>query len=59
MTRWLRADELRLGLGCMRLDPDDVATVGAAVEAGISAPMVSPLQDGIRNGRRGWRRIRA
>jgi aryl-alcohol dehydrogenase-like predicted oxidoreductase/predicted kinase len=33
---WLREDELRIGLGCMRLDPDDVGTVAAAVEAGIT-----------------------
>jgi aryl-alcohol dehydrogenase-like predicted oxidoreductase len=33
---WLRDDELRIGLGCMRLDPDDVGTVAAAVEAGIT-----------------------
>ena len=33
---WLRPDELRIGLGCMRLDPDDSATVEAAVAAGIT-----------------------
>ena len=33
---WLRPAELRIGLGCMRLDPDDSATVEAAVEAGIT-----------------------
>ena len=33
---WLRPDELRVGLGCMRLDPDDAATVEAAVAAGIT-----------------------
>jgi aryl-alcohol dehydrogenase-like predicted oxidoreductase len=32
---WLSASELRVGLGCMRLDPDDVATVIAAFGAGI------------------------
>ena len=32
-----RPDELRIGLGCMRLDPDDAAeTIAAAVEAGIT-----------------------
>ena len=34
--RWLRPDELRIGLGCMRLDPDDVATIEAAAAAGIT-----------------------
>ncbi len=33
---WPSASELRVGLGCMRLDPDDVATVSAAVEAGTT-----------------------
>ncbi|HKX47045.1 MAG TPA: aldo/keto reductase [Gaiellaceae bacterium] len=33
---WLRPDELRIGLGCMRLDPDDSATVEAALAAGIT-----------------------
>jgi aryl-alcohol dehydrogenase-like predicted oxidoreductase len=33
---WLGPDELRIGLGCMRLDPDDSATVEAAVAAGIT-----------------------
>ena len=33
---WLRPDELRIGLGCMRLDPDDSATVEAAFEAGVT-----------------------
>jgi aryl-alcohol dehydrogenase-like predicted oxidoreductase len=33
---WLRPDELRIGLGCMRLDPNDSATVEAALEAGIT-----------------------
>ena len=33
---WLRRDELRIGLGCMRLDPDDVATIQAAAAAGIT-----------------------
>ncbi len=36
---WLREDELRVGLGCMRLpsDEDDArATIAAAVEAGIT-----------------------
>ncbi len=33
---WLRPDELRIGLGCMRLHPDDSATVEAAVDAGIT-----------------------
>ena len=33
---WLSQTELRVGLGCMRLDPDDVATIGAAIEAGIT-----------------------
>jgi aryl-alcohol dehydrogenase-like predicted oxidoreductase len=36
---WLRDDELRVGLGCMRLPPDEdaaVATIAAAAEAGIT-----------------------
>ena len=33
---WLQSDELRIGLGCMRLDPNDSATVEAALEAGIT-----------------------
>jgi aryl-alcohol dehydrogenase-like predicted oxidoreductase len=37
MTAWLDAQELRIGLGCMRL-PDDraLATIGAAADAGIT-----------------------
>ena len=34
MTNWLGPDELRVGLGCMRLD--DVATIEAAVDAGVT-----------------------
>jgi aryl-alcohol dehydrogenase-like predicted oxidoreductase/predicted kinase len=33
---WLQPDELRVGLGCMRLAPDDVETIAAAVDAGIT-----------------------
>ena len=33
---WLREDELRIGLGCMRLEPDDTATMAAAVAAGVT-----------------------
>jgi aryl-alcohol dehydrogenase-like predicted oxidoreductase len=36
---WLRSDELRVGLGCMRLPSDEkdaAATIAAAVEAGIT-----------------------
>jgi aryl-alcohol dehydrogenase-like predicted oxidoreductase/predicted kinase len=33
---WLREDDLRIGLGCMRLAPDDTATVAAALDAGIT-----------------------
>jgi aryl-alcohol dehydrogenase-like predicted oxidoreductase len=33
---WLSPSELRVGLGCMRLEPDDEATILAAVEAGIT-----------------------
>ena len=33
---WLGDDELRVGLGCMRLGPGDVATVAAAAGAGIT-----------------------
>jgi aryl-alcohol dehydrogenase-like predicted oxidoreductase len=36
---WLRPDELRVGLGCMRLPPDEdlaLATIAAAAEAGIT-----------------------
>jgi aryl-alcohol dehydrogenase-like predicted oxidoreductase/predicted kinase len=36
MTVWLRPDELRVGLGCMRLDADAVDTIAAAVAAGIT-----------------------
>ena len=37
MTSWLDPGELRVGLGCMRLDPDDVEpVVAAAVAAGIT-----------------------
>lgn len=36
---WLRSDELRVGLGCMRLPSDDeaaTATIAAAVDSGIT-----------------------
>jgi aryl-alcohol dehydrogenase-like predicted oxidoreductase len=33
---WLTASDLRVGLGCMRLAPGDVATIEAAVGAGIT-----------------------
>jgi aryl-alcohol dehydrogenase-like predicted oxidoreductase/predicted kinase len=33
---WLRPDELRVGLGCMRLERDDVETIAAAIGAGIT-----------------------
>ena len=36
---WLRPDELRVGLGCMRLPPEEdlaLATIAAAVESGIT-----------------------
>jgi aryl-alcohol dehydrogenase-like predicted oxidoreductase/predicted kinase len=36
---WLRSDELRVGLGCMRLSADEevaTATIAAAVDAGIT-----------------------
>jgi aryl-alcohol dehydrogenase-like predicted oxidoreductase/predicted kinase len=37
LSGWLEPGELRVGLGCMRLEPDDVtAVVAAAVEAGIT-----------------------
>lgn len=35
MTGWLAPDELRIGLGCMRLE-GDAATIAAALEAGIT-----------------------
>jgi aryl-alcohol dehydrogenase-like predicted oxidoreductase len=34
VTHWLGPDELRIGLGCMRLD--DLGTIEAAVESGIT-----------------------
>jgi aryl-alcohol dehydrogenase-like predicted oxidoreductase len=34
VTYWLRQDELRVGLGCMRLD--DVSPIEAALEAGVT-----------------------
>jgi aryl-alcohol dehydrogenase-like predicted oxidoreductase/predicted kinase len=33
---WLGPSDLRIGLGCMRLDPDDAATIDASVDAGIT-----------------------
>ena len=36
MSGWLRADELRVGLGCMRLDERGPETITAALEAGIT-----------------------
>lgn len=37
MTGWLDPGELRVGLGCMRLEPDEIdQIVGAAVAAGIT-----------------------
>jgi aryl-alcohol dehydrogenase-like predicted oxidoreductase len=33
---WPSPADLRVGLGCMRLDPDDVATIAVAIEAGIT-----------------------
>jgi aryl-alcohol dehydrogenase-like predicted oxidoreductase len=43
---WLRADELRIGLGCMRLDPDDTATIEAAVGAGMTLFDTARAYDG-------------
>jgi aryl-alcohol dehydrogenase-like predicted oxidoreductase len=36
VTAWLQPDEPRIGLGCMRLEVDDEATIAAAVESGIT-----------------------
>ena len=44
---WLRPDELRVGLGCMRLVRDDVDTVTAAVAAGITIFDTARSYDGI------------
>jgi aryl-alcohol dehydrogenase-like predicted oxidoreductase len=44
---WLRPNELRVGLGCMRLPRDDVDTVTAAVEAGITIFDTARSYDGI------------
>jgi aryl-alcohol dehydrogenase-like predicted oxidoreductase/predicted kinase len=44
---WLRPDEPRIGLGCMRLAPEDVAgTVAAAVAAGIAVFDTARSYDG-------------
>ncbi|HZB23074.1 MAG TPA: aldo/keto reductase [Gaiellaceae bacterium] len=44
---WLRPDELRVGLGCMRLARDDFDTVTAAVAAGITIFDTARSYDGI------------
>ena len=36
MSSWLAPDELRIGLGCMRLEQEAEATIAAAVESGIT-----------------------
>ena len=36
MTAWLGRDELRVGLGCMRLGEDGATAIEAAVEAGLT-----------------------
>ena len=36
MTAWLRPDERRVGLGCMRLETNAPETIAAAVGAGIT-----------------------
>jgi aryl-alcohol dehydrogenase-like predicted oxidoreductase len=36
MTAWLRPDERRVGLGCMRLETNALETIAAAVGAGIT-----------------------
>ena len=43
---WLEPGELRVGLGCMRLEPDDVDTVAAAVDAGITVFDTARSYDG-------------
>ena len=43
---WLRPDELRIGLGCMRLDPNDDATLAAAADAGITVFDTARSYDG-------------
>ena len=46
MSSWLRPDELRIGLGCMRLGDDGAATVAAAVAAGITVFDTARAYDG-------------
>jgi aryl-alcohol dehydrogenase-like predicted oxidoreductase len=36
MASWLAPDELRVGLGCMRLAEQGEETIAAAVDAGIT-----------------------
>ena len=36
MTHWLGPDELRVGLGCMRLAEQADETIAAAIDAGIT-----------------------
>jgi aryl-alcohol dehydrogenase-like predicted oxidoreductase/predicted kinase len=36
VTSWLGADELRVGLGCMRLGDEGPATIAAAIDAGMT-----------------------
>ena len=36
MSGWLAPDELRVGLGCMRLEEHAAETIAAAIEAGIT-----------------------
>ena len=43
---WLQSDELRIGLGCMRLDPNDDATLAAAADAGITVFDTARSYDG-------------
>jgi aryl-alcohol dehydrogenase-like predicted oxidoreductase/predicted kinase len=49
VSTWLRTDELRVGLGCMRLPPDEgvaLATIAAAVDAGITVFDTARAYDG-------------
>jgi aryl-alcohol dehydrogenase-like predicted oxidoreductase/predicted kinase len=46
MTGWLAPDDLRIGLGCMRLDEGAEATVAAALEAGITVFDTARAYDG-------------
>jgi aryl-alcohol dehydrogenase-like predicted oxidoreductase/adenylate kinase family enzyme len=46
MSAWLTPGELRIGLGCMRLEQDAAETVGAAVASGITVFDTARAYDG-------------